>query len=110
MEGPTPIGKGEQMKLKKELKTLRQTEAELENVLKNLIKIRDRIIEERKVEMTKPEWARKAGILEGLEAELRNNDTQLDSFMRKTANVGFVTDYINKRHEELEKRKNEKGY
>jgi len=110
MEGSTPIGKGEQIKLKKELETLQQTTAKLENLIKGLAEIQNRIKEEYGAEMSKPEWARREAILRELAAELRDNNAQLDLLDQGAADLESVASYIKRRHDELERRRNDKGY
>lgn len=105
MEGPTPIEKGEQVKLKKKLETSQQSATKLENLIKDLADIQNRIKEEHKAEMAKPEWARRKKILEKLEAELRNNNVQLDSLDHEATNLESVVNYIKRRQEELERKR-----
>ena len=110
MEKIVPIGKGEQISLEKHLGTLGNTVEELKEAVVRVGIVRDEIIKAHATEMTKPEWARRTTVLQKLEAELAENDAELDKLSGANADLKVVADYIERRHTELDKRKNEEGY
>lgn len=110
MEKIVPIGEGEQIRLEKHLDTLANITEKLKGVVVGFGAIRDEIIKAHATEMAKPEWARRAIVLQKLEMELAENDTELDKLSEANTRLKAVADYIERRHSELEKRKNEEGF
>ncbi len=107
---PAPIGRGEQIGLERALGDVEIFSDEIRAVSGGLIEIRRQIEEAHAAEMEKPEWARLQGVLDKLQEDFEENNRQIDVLLNSSANVQSALVYIERRHIELEQRKNEEGY
>ncbi len=109
-EPVTPIGKGEQIRL---VRNLDEVEDRLEEA-KEVIAMITSNIEDRNMlyeqEMTKPEWARSKETLESIKTDFEKFGASLDNISEVLKSLNEVKEYALRRYKELEKRKEESGF
>ena len=107
---PTPIARGEQIGLEKELVNAEILTDDIKALSEELLEIRKQIEMAHEEEMKKPEWARRQNVLDTLQDDFEENNRQIDILLNSSVDVQSALDYIEKRHKDLEKRKTEEGY
>lgn len=110
MEKAVPLGKGEQLALKKNLETLGGTASDLYRAVTAAMTARYKIIEAHSLEMKKPEWARRKNFLDDLKKQLAENDEQLARIDEISADMAESADLIKIRNEALKLREQKEGF
>lgn len=105
-----PIGRAERKVIEKAVDNLQDATSEHTEAADFAIAESKRLGREFQAEMAKPEWARRASVLEKLESEIIKNGEILDNLIEIGSTLMDAASGLKERDEFLIKREEEEGY